>query len=178
MTPTEAPVLIPSPPVADRLPNHLATNIRLLRKRMGLSQQDLAERVGLNRGNIASYESGTAEPKICKLLRISNLFGVNTHDLTRHDLSEAGRLEGAMAAFRDSENANQERMDLILERIEEIETVMGSVKNLYNYRSRDLELDHPDVKAVSHYYEQMFAIAETLLVEYRNLVNELRCHCK
>ncbi|PHI20349.1 hypothetical protein CEQ90_07735 [Lewinellaceae bacterium SD302] len=160
------------------LPNFIARNLRLLRKRMGLSQQDLAEKVGLNRGNIASYESATAEPKICKLLRISNLFGVSTHDLTRYDLAETGRLESAMRAFHESQQVNRTRMDLLLTRIDEIEVVMSSVKNLYNFRAKDLDLAHPDVKAMSHYYEQMYSVAETLLGEHRALVNELRCHCE
>lgn len=162
----------------DTLPNYIAQNIRLLRKRMGLSQQDLAERVGLNRGNIASYESGTAEPKICKLLRISKLFEINTHDLTRYDLSEAGRLERAMQSFQETESKDRERMDLLLKRIAEIEIVMESVKNLYTFREKQLDLNHPDVKALSHYYEQMFSVAQTLLQEHRTLVHELKCHCK
>lgn len=161
----------------EQLPNFIARNIRLLRKRMGLSQQDLAERVGLNRGNIASYEAGTAEPKICKLLRISNLFEISTHDLTRYDLSEAGRLERAVQSFNESKHSDRERMDLLLERIEEIEVVMDSVKNLYTFRAQSLDLMHPDVKALSHYYEQIFSVSQTLLREHRALLNELRCHC-
>lgn len=160
------------------LPNFIAQNLRLLRKRMGLSQQDLAEKVGLNRGNIASYESGTAEPKICKLLRIGNLFGVTTRDLTRYDLAEAGRLEQAMRAFNEHQQADRARMDVLIGRIDEIEVVMSSVKNLYNFRAKELDLSHPDVKALSHYYEQMHSIADKLLSEHRALVNELRCHCE
>lgn len=161
----------------NNLPNYIAKNIKLLRKRMGLSQQDLADRVGLNRGNIASYESGTAEPKICKLLRISNLFEINTHDLTRYDLSEAGQLARAMQSFNEEKKDDNKRMDILLERIEQLEVVVESVKNLYTYRAPQLDLSHPDVKAVAHYYEQMYAVTETLLDEHRALVDELKCHC-
>ena len=46
------------------LPNFIASNLKVLRKSTGWSQTELAECVGLNRGNIASYESGCAEPSI------------------------------------------------------------------------------------------------------------------
>ena len=52
----------------------LKLNIRYLRKKMNLSQEELANAIGLNRGNIASYESGTAEPKIANLVKMSKLF--------------------------------------------------------------------------------------------------------
>lgn len=165
-------------PIVEKLPNFLSQNIRLLRRRMGLSQQDLAEKVGLNRGNIASYETGTAEPKICKLLRISKLLGVTTHDLTRFDLAETGRMEQALQSFREAELADREKTERMLRRVEEVELVMSSVKNIYNFRAKTLDLDHSDVKAMSYYYEQMQSVAETLLKEHRNLLNELRCHCK
>jgi transcriptional regulator with XRE-family HTH domain len=66
--------------------NFLPQNLRNLRKRMNLSQEQFAKRIGLNRGNIASYEKGTAEPKICNLLKMANLFGVSILDLTARDL--------------------------------------------------------------------------------------------
>ncbi|MEL6275671.1 MAG: helix-turn-helix transcriptional regulator [Bacteroidota bacterium] len=162
----------------DTLPNFLAANIRLLRKRMGLSQQDLALRVGLNRGNIASYESGTAEPKICKLLRISNVFGVSTRDMTRLNLSDPGYLEQAFRSHAEAQAADRKRIDALAERLVEMEMIVESVKNLYNFRSKQLDVDHPDVKALSHYYEQMEEVAQKVLKEHQDLLNQLKCHCK
>ena len=54
----------------------LKSNIRFLRRKMNLSQEELATMIGLNRGNIASYESGTAEPRIANLVKMSKLFSV------------------------------------------------------------------------------------------------------
>ena len=52
----------------------LASNLRLLRKKFQWSQEEFASRVGLNRGNIASYENGSTEPKVQSLLKMSELF--------------------------------------------------------------------------------------------------------
>jgi transcriptional regulator with XRE-family HTH domain len=67
---------------------YISSNIRHLRKLSGLSQQDFAQRVGLNRGNVASYEKGSAEPGSEKLIRISRFFHVDLADFIERDLSE------------------------------------------------------------------------------------------
>lgn len=162
----------------DVLPNFLSQNIRLLRKRLGFSQQDLAEKVGLNRGNIASYETGTSEPKICKLLRISNLLCVSTQDLTRLDLTKEEELKKAITAYAEAKAADHQEVDLRLLRVAEIETVLESVKNLYIFREKDLDLAHPDVKALAHYYEQMQDVAQTLLKEQRRILEKMKCSCR
>ena len=66
----------------------LALNLRLLRKKFQWSQEEFANRVGLNRGNIASYENGSTEPKIYSLLKMSELFQVSIKELVFEDLSK------------------------------------------------------------------------------------------
>lgn len=161
-----------------KLPNFLSKNMRILRKRLGFSQQDLAEKVGLNRGNIASYEMGTAEPKICKLLTISKVLGVTTHDFTRLDFTQEDQLERAYHAFTEAEAASRSRINDRLAKTQEIHVVLDSVKNLYNFRKDKLDLAHPDVKALAHYCEQVQDLAADLLQAHESLLNELKCHCK
>jgi len=68
--------------------NYIASNIRFLRKLAGLSQEQFAKRVDMNRGNIASYEKGNAEPSIEKLQRIVDYFNVNLVSFIENDLSQ------------------------------------------------------------------------------------------
>ncbi len=68
--------------------SYIYSNLRFLRKGLGLSQQELATKVGLNRGNIASYEKGSAEPGSGKLIRIVRFFQVDLIDFIERDLSE------------------------------------------------------------------------------------------
>jgi len=67
----------------------LAGNIRYLRHRTGLSRITLAERTGLRRSNIASYENGTAEPCFSDLAELSRCFGVTVEALILQDLKAA-----------------------------------------------------------------------------------------
>ena len=54
----------------------LSEKIVQLRKSQGLSQEELAERLGLSRQAVSRWESGTALPDAGNLLQLSRLFGV------------------------------------------------------------------------------------------------------
>jgi len=66
----------------------LRDNIRLLRKRKGWTQQDLADNTGLKRSLIGAYEEGRAEPSVEKLIGFSEVFNVSVDDLVGIDLSQ------------------------------------------------------------------------------------------
>ena len=55
-----------------KLPEKLLT----LRKRSGLSQEALAEKLGVSRQTVSRWELGTAQPELGSLLPLCRLFGV------------------------------------------------------------------------------------------------------
>ena len=59
-------------------------NIRTLRNRMGLTQERLAELVGINRKAVGAYEENRATPPLDKLNRMAELFGVTLDQLTQY----------------------------------------------------------------------------------------------
>lgn len=63
-------------------------NLRFLRRLKGLSQQELANRLGLKRNNIASYELGTVEPKVETLIQIAVFFNCTPEELLAVSLWE------------------------------------------------------------------------------------------
>ncbi|MFC3881183.1 XRE family transcriptional regulator [Algoriphagus namhaensis] len=65
----------------------IATNISFLRKKKGLTQEQLAEELGITRSRIGSYEEGRSEPSIDILILISGYFQLPIDALVRHDLS-------------------------------------------------------------------------------------------
>ncbi|MCY9350692.1 helix-turn-helix transcriptional regulator [Bacillus licheniformis] len=56
----------------------LGKKIATLRKEMGLSQYELADRLGFSRGKLANYEQGTREPDYETLKKIADFFEVTT----------------------------------------------------------------------------------------------------
>lgn len=55
----------------------LAKKIYLLRKKKGISQEELAEEINVSRQAISKWESGSAIPESSKLIILSNYFGVS-----------------------------------------------------------------------------------------------------
>ena len=63
----------------------LAEKIVTLRKQNGLSQEALAEHVGVSRQAVSRWEMGTALPDASNLLQLSKLFEVSTDYLLNED---------------------------------------------------------------------------------------------
>lgn len=62
------------------------TCIRELRKNAGLTQVQLAEKLGVTQSAIAQWESGRAQPGIHHLLTMSRLFDRHIEDLICNQL--------------------------------------------------------------------------------------------
>lgn len=60
----------------------LSETIYRLRRRAGLSQEQLAETIGVSRQAISKWESGTSTPELDKLLVLSECFHVTLDELT------------------------------------------------------------------------------------------------
>ncbi len=69
---------------------YLKENIRFLRKQAGLTQAELAAKLGLNRPVIGAYEEGRAEPRIQTLMHLAQHFGCRVDELLGSDLSAGG----------------------------------------------------------------------------------------
>ena len=59
-----------------------------LRKKEGLSQEALAEKLGVSRQSVSKWETGEATPEVSKLLSLSKLFGVTTDYLLDDESAE------------------------------------------------------------------------------------------
>lgn len=64
---------------------NLSEKILLLRKQRGLSQEALAEQLGVSRQAISRWETGSALPDAGNLLQLSRLFGVTADSLLSDD---------------------------------------------------------------------------------------------
>jgi len=74
--------------------NYLGLNIKHLRKVRELTQDQLADKIGVNRAMIGSYEEGRAVPKLEALRTISHYFNVSIDSLINTDLSSEKKKKG------------------------------------------------------------------------------------
>ena len=67
----------------------LGTHIYQLRRARGLSQDDVAEALGVSRQSVSKWENNASVPELEKLLALSGLFGVSLDELVTGDTPPA-----------------------------------------------------------------------------------------
>lgn len=73
----------------------LAEKLLLLRRRQGLSQEEMARRLHVSRQAVSRWESGSALPDAANIVQLSDLFGVTADDLLRDERDVADAPSGA-----------------------------------------------------------------------------------
>lgn len=68
--------------------NNLSENLKKIRKDNNLSQEQLAEKLGVSRQAISKWESGQAYPEMDKIIQLSKMFDLNIDDLLNNDVRE------------------------------------------------------------------------------------------
>lgn len=63
-------------------------NLKELRKIKKLSQEDLAERVGVSRQSVSKWETGDAYPEMNNILMLCKIFNCKINDLLSNDLED------------------------------------------------------------------------------------------
>ena len=75
---------------------NFADNLKKIRKERGLSQEELADKLGVSRQSISKWESSQAYPEMDKVLQLCNIFNVTVDELLNQDIK----------AVRDKQESN------------------------------------------------------------------------
>lgn len=110
---------------------YFASNIKILRKRKGRTQDEVACALNLKRSTLSGYENGIAQPDIETLISFSSYFNVSIDTLLRVDISklsdsQLGELERGYDAYIRGSNlrvlattvdrSNKENIELVNEK--------------------------------------------------------------
>ena len=68
--------------------NQFSENLKRIRKEHNLSQEELADELGVSRQSISKWESSQAYPEMDKIIMICNKFDLNLDDLLHKDIKE------------------------------------------------------------------------------------------
>lgn len=107
-----------------------AEKLYKIRREAGMSQEQLAEKLGVSRQSVSKWEAGTSMPELSKILQISELFLVTTDYLLKE--SEERRNFDSGPADHDGSHQQEE----ILKRLERIEKNGADRTGEYEYISR------------------------------------------
>ena len=78
-----------------------------LRRKSGMSQEQLADRLGVTRQSVSKWEGGTAMPELVKLISLSELFGVSVDYLVKDWMEEPDKPCGGSGAGKKGGLADQ-----------------------------------------------------------------------
>jgi transcriptional regulator with XRE-family HTH domain len=154
----------------------LAKNIKFLRIREKLSQEQFAVKIGLNRGNIASYEKGTAEPSITNILKIVKYFNIDLVELVEYDLMLLSELTLGVelpisldsTSTTQSEGNNQ--FDRLKERSADLQQILLGMRKFHLYKKAK---GISDIDRMVKDYEDLLEVMNSLLITHQELLSNL-----
>lgn len=95
----------------------ISENIKKLRARYGLTQQDLADIAGVTNKAVSAWETGQKEPRMGAIEKIANRFGLKKSNLIEEDGMEIETIEAphTIAAHFEGQDYTKEELQEILE---------------------------------------------------------------
>lgn len=92
--------------------NNFYTNLKHLREKNGLSQQELADKIGVDRSTIGYWENKKAEPSMFNVCKIAEVLNVDLSSLILKDL----RSDNSTLANSPTEQEDMELLRSTLKR--------------------------------------------------------------
>ena len=65
----------------------ISENLKFLRKKISLTQEQMAQQIGIKRSLLGAYEEGRADPRISNLLKFAEIFNLSVDQLIGSDLT-------------------------------------------------------------------------------------------
>lgn len=102
---------------ANEIRDTIGENIRTIRERAGISQAELARRIGKTASSVSQYESGTISPRLSVIDKMCDALECHRSDLITYavvglttSMEVTPEEENLLAAFRNLDADKQEQL--------------------------------------------------------------------
>lgn len=85
---------------------NLSKNLYYLRKRDKITQEELAERLGVSRQSVSKWETGEAYPEMEKLVALCDLYRITLDELVKNDLTASENADNSANPEEAASNAD------------------------------------------------------------------------
>ncbi len=163
-------------------------NLRYLRNSKNLSQGALAEALELNRGNIASYEKGTAEPNLSNLLKIARFFDADPFELVESDLEQNRKVlinlskslvsdeqvpaNGLVVTdqLQEKLTINNNQLQHFKRKSDEMMKILEGFRQFHKYKMESRGELSEDVRRMAMDYERLLEVLDEVLKSNKKLM--------
>lgn len=143
-------------------------NLRYLRLAHKMSQDGFAKAVGLNRGNIASYEKALAEPRSSRLLTIARYFNVSLEAMIEEDFEASGK-DIARISNNPTPALTEEEVDAARAEILRLGRMLNGLQEFRLMRQEGPEFSARNARDLEVDFDRLMAVAEQM----QKLLNRL-----
>lgn len=161
----------------------LSNNIRMLRKKHDLSQEQLAEKLGIKRSNIAAYESKNVEPRLRIILEMARLFDIQLKTfidkkLTRQDHYEGFQDDpwsdhGAAKSSGTGQIYGNKSVKTFIENSGKIRKILDGFKAFYQFRKERIKKKTPELTRLMVDIENFMQLTDYLLSQNEYMINTI-----
>ncbi|MBT8231710.1 MAG: helix-turn-helix transcriptional regulator [Saprospiraceae bacterium] len=158
----------------------LSKNIKFLRKRKGLNQEQLASALNIKRSNIAAYEAKNVEPRLRIILEMAKLFDVDLQTFLLQEITnempikslDSFKSESSSGVIDTTLNKNVSLKEFV-EKSMKIKKILDGLKSFYQFRKDRIIEKTPEQENVLADIENFIMLMEHLLSHNENLVKSL-----
>lgn len=94
------------------------TRLKEARRAVGMTQSELAERLGIAKSTLSGYESGNSEPSVAMSAMLIEALGIDANylyqDYNRADVLLSPQESGMISMYRDLDEHGRKVVDMVL----------------------------------------------------------------
>ena len=103
-------------------------NLKLIRKKKKMSQEQLAEKVNVSRQSVSKWENGEAYPEMNNILELCKIFNCKLNDLVHTDMSDISSLDEqivmSVVKFNEKKQKQMKSLSNVIEMIGKIGSIV------------------------------------------------------
>jgi len=159
----------------------LSNNIKYLRKKLGLNQEQLAQALTINRSNIAAYEAKNVEPRLRIILEMSKFFDVDLKSFIQTKINDDIDLNTIKHSNNQSEKPPKNdahlntkiELDAFLDKSVQIKKILTGLKSFHQFRRNNLKERSSEQENILSDIDNFIMLMEHLLLNNEALVKSL-----
>lgn len=158
----------------------LAQNIRFLRKSLKLSQEELANRLGIKRSNVAAYESKNVEPRLRIILEMARLFNVSVESLISKNIAILEHVDefGTQTISNNTKgnsvtDIDEGEIQAFIDKSIKIRKVLEGFKAFYSFKKSKMIDQTPDQQKLVFDIDNFIQLMEHLLAYNETVIKAI-----